>query len=623
MWYLASELVSDLDLSVASSTFNDIIHPLILCFESLHPKSEWNPSVEWKKIEQSARMDQRSRADWRKIADFIVAFCEHLLKAIGLSEVVRCACRECQKAIYQFRAGTNQDLSSIVEKATQSLYDALSANAPSRSASRPQTPPDLKPSKKSPVSSSSWVSSHRITHTPDIFKDRKAVRASSKVLNGDRPRFGPVHEVTVTGDSSRFVGKYFHYFEDSERRLSQYRDLMKRFCTFNHPCLSPIAYCCDPIPGNGPIIVSHFCPRGSIQSLLEIPIAESALTSTLKAVLICELVSGLFYLHFEQVIHGQLKPCNLILDDDFHLHISGFATTSLLGAKLVSSQRSGITHYAAPEIFEGSDSRKSTFERRSKIDIYSLGFIIYELFGNPKRTQDLRSAQLAFRARTNERPALPGGINVRLGNLISRCWDSDPDKRPTIEEVLREMASMRFQFVSDVDCELVMNRALAVGPSDLITSSLPDGVPAFEATPVPQADKKPGDSETPNGSDRGGALPVILPFGRVMRMLIDYFDSLNLNPEWNLVDTWRDIFLEEGPAKVQEVREPPWNKIANFIIRYCTELLSAGGICKPFRRACRECRSAIETALRHRDPNLSFMVADATRKLHSSIPPPL
>jgi serine/threonine protein kinase len=614
-------------------TFNHpCLSPIVYCCDP----------IAWKSIEESARIEERGRANCRKIANFLVTFCDHLLKAVGISEVGRHACNECQNAIREFQIGSNLDRSLIVENATRNLHEVLCSDPRPRMASTRQFParsfyshhPILIASgpgkssmpasslipERSSMSISAWVTSCRITRLPaDLFKDRKAVKASSKVLNDDRSRFGPVQEVMLTRDSSRFAAKYFQYFEESELQLSEYRVIMKRFCTFNHPCLSPIVYCCDPIPGNGPILVSNFYPRYSVQSLLEITSEKSGLTSTIKSMFICELVCGLFYLHSEQVIHGQLRPCKLLLDDDFHLHISGFTTTSLLGAKVVYSDRVGIANYAAPEVFEGADTPNSTFEGRSKVDIYSLGFIMYELFGNANWAEDLGPGEIARRARENLRPALPGGINVRLGNLISRCWDSDPDKRPIIEAVLHEMASMRFQFVSDVDCASVVKRALAVGPSDLITASLPAAVPQFETTPDP--DKKSDDSENPNGSDHPDGHGATLPFGRVMRILIDYFHSLHLDSKWNPVDKWRDIFLEEGPAKVQEVTEPDWTKIANFIIQCCTFLLTAVGVPEPFLPACGECRTAVRKALSDGDQNLSSIVEAAARELHSAIPP--
>jgi hypothetical protein len=106
-----------------------------------------------------------------------------------------------------------------------------------------------------------------------------------------------------------------------------------------------------------------------------------------------------------------------------------------------------------------------------------------------------------------------------------------------------------------------------------------------------------------------------------MRLLIGYFEFIHLDSRWNPVDKWRDIGLEEGPAKAREVSETDWNKIANFLIQYCTELLTAVGIPEPFPDACGECRSAIEQTMRHRDQNLSSIVQAAALSLHSAIPP--
>jgi serine/threonine protein kinase len=319
---------------------------------------------------------------------------------------------------------------------------------------------------------------------------------------------------------------------------------------------------------------------------------------------LCELVCGLFYLHSEKVVHGELTPCKLLLDDDFHLHISGFATTSLLTDKIICSKKVGHANYAPPEVFERKDSPNSTFERRSKIDIYSLGFIICELFGNAKWARGLGRSEISRQARENIRPALPGGINRRLGELICRCWDSDPDKRPTIEEVLREMSSMRFQFVPDVDCASVVRRALAVGPSDLITASLPEYIPEFEPMPPPcsigidEADE-----------DR--------PFATLISELIDYFQSAQLDSMWNPVDAWRSALSERETLKVRETECVDWNTIANFIVRYCREVLPALESSQVSTEAFNECRNEIESALHGGAQNLQSIIEAQTRTLHS------
>jgi serine/threonine protein kinase len=373
--------------------------------------------------------------------------------------------------------------------------------------------------------------------------------------------------------------------------------MMKHLCTFNHPCLSPIICCCDPIPGNGPIVVSHFYPRGSVQSLLDNPIGKSGLTPTIKATLICELVCGLCYLHSEGVVHGGLKPCKLLLDDHLHLHISGFPTTALLAAKIVSAKKAGHANHAAPEVFERKDSSNSALERRSKVDIYSLGFIIYELFGNTKWAENLDDGEIARRGRENIRPPLPGGINVRLGDLICRC-------------------SMHFQFASDVQCECVVERGLAVGPSDLIIASLPDAIPEFVKTKGPVPSLGVGDRHISNGSDRAEVIP---PFSDIISRLNDRFPSLPSSSGWR---TWAD--LPKSLQMAAALASPKlylvyWRYVARFVGSYCGALIIDPDISDPWKQACMECRIVMEVLRRSRSINPFEIVEAETRKLLSAL----
>jgi hypothetical protein len=79
-----------------------------------------------------------------------------------------------------------------------------------------------------------------------------------------------------------------------------------------------------------------------------------------------------------------------------------------------------------------------------------------------------------------------------------------------------------------------------------------------------------------------------------------------------------NIGLGAGPSRVQEVHEGDSNKVANFIIKYCTEVLIAGGVSESFQHACSECRRTIEKALLHRDRFLLPTVVAVPRDLCSA-----
>jgi hypothetical protein len=48
-------------------------------------------------------------------------------------------------------------------------------------------------------------------------------------------------------------------------------------------------------------------------------------------------------------------------------------------------------------------------------------------------------------------PAVPDECGSLMQRLIQKCWTMDPGKRPSVEEILREFKSAKFQIVPDAD----------------------------------------------------------------------------------------------------------------------------------------------------------------------------
>ena len=90
--------------------------------------------------------------------------------------------------------------------------------------------------------------------------------------------------------------------------------------------------------------------------------------------IIYQLVKGLQDIHKNNLIHRDLTPDNIFIDNNKKIKIGDFGITKILTEtnKYTKSQI-GKIHYIAPEIELGE-------KYNNKIDIYSLGCIIYELF---------------------------------------------------------------------------------------------------------------------------------------------------------------------------------------------------------------------------------------------------
>jgi serine/threonine protein kinase len=271
---------------------------------------------------------------------------------------------------------------------------------------------------------------------------------------GDRPNPRKSLKLVTTGFPEMFVANL--YLPSLETPSRKYADVMESLCKLHHPSLVPITFFCDMVSGKGPVFGTPFYANGSVRSLAELRFDFTELNSTRKAILICELVCGLVFLHRRGIGHGSLSLGKLLVDEELHLHINGWADSQLYEAKLISSlcQADG---FIPGNVVRGHPS----FEDLCEVDIHSLGVIICAIIGNI----DIESR---LGIDPTFRPGIPGRISPDVKKLIEGCLSSD--SRPSIEDFLKVMVNFQFQFDSDVDRGIVLDRMNQLVPLDLVAS---------------------------------------------------------------------------------------------------------------------------------------------------------
>jgi serine/threonine protein kinase len=434
---------------------------------------------------------------------------------------------------------------------------------------------------------------------PALFVDRDSVTPRKPIYGNGSTRFGPTQHVTLDGFPGDFIGKYFNYTNDSERKSVKCTAVIERSARLDHPCLAPIVCASLPSPGHGPLFVTRFYEKEHLQAILRTPPETFWVTSTMKAMFVCDLACGIAYLHSQGLVHAELKPCKLLIDSHFHLHINGFVVNLLEQEQVIRTERVGLTHYLAPERFQGPLPRD--FGHQCKLDIFALGLLFYECFGDVDWASKFGMARSSSIAETEIRPALPSGIHKRFGNLIKKCWSKDPDERPTIQEVLAEMGAMEFRFMADVDTAAVMSRARALDPTGVI-AALPPPVapPSFEAF-------GPGDANSR------------IPVTDDTNTLIAYYLSCPGTLRVSIYDEWTS-FQTETPVVPTENRPAEWwTRFAGFISAVCEELgqrlpPSLAGICY-------HCYGLIDDAVNHRGSDLLTVVGGVIRTLVHTFDP--
>lgn len=84
-----------------------------------------------------------------------------------------------------------------------------------------------------------------------------------------------------------------------------------------------------------------------------------------------QILSALSFAHDQRVIHRDIRPSNIMIDQKNNVKITDFGTSILLKDRQYATTRIGSPPYMAPEQFEG----KAVFAS----DIYSAGCLFYEM----------------------------------------------------------------------------------------------------------------------------------------------------------------------------------------------------------------------------------------------------
>ncbi|XP_059665669.1 probable serine/threonine-protein kinase PBL7 [Cornus florida] len=224
----------------------------------------------------------------------------------------------------------------------------------------------------------------------------------------------------------------------------------------HHPNLvSLVGYCAD---GEQRLLVYEYMPLGSLEDKLFGTSQEEPLNWITRMEIASGAAQGMEYLHHKAnppVIYRDLKPSNILLDEDFNPKLSDFGLAKLgnsANKMHVSPRVIGSYGYSSPEY-------ERTGELTIKSDVYSFGVVLLELitgrrvidttrraeeqnlvdwaqpiFKDPRRFPELADPLLKLDFTVTS-------LNQAIG-VAAMCLQEEPSVRPLISDVVTALNSL-------------------------------------------------------------------------------------------------------------------------------------------------------------------------------------
>lgn len=147
------------------------------------------------------------------------------------------------------------------------------------------------------------------------------------------------------------------------------------------------------------------------------------------AVLLGAIARAVHHAHQRGVLHRDLKPGNILLDQSGHPWLTDFGLAKLAHAEsglTLSTDHIGTPHYMSPEIAGGTARQASTAS-----DVWALGVLLWEMLCGMPPFHGIGAVEIMRRIVEHE-PSWPGGekADEDLITLARRCMEKDPARRP-------------------------------------------------------------------------------------------------------------------------------------------------------------------------------------------------
>ncbi|XP_075670429.1 U-box domain-containing protein 33-like [Castanea sativa] len=228
---------------------------------------------------------------------------------------------------------------------------------------------------------------------------------------------------------------------------SEFKMEVRALSQLTHPNLVKLIGCCLETF----VLVYEYVPNGSLEDRLNCKNKSTPLSWQTRIHIVTELCSVLVYLHSRKphsIVHGDLKPSNILLDANFKIKLSDFGICRILCHDIRSSNDTTLCHFTDPKgtLYYIDPEFYETGKLTRKSDVYSFGVILLQLLTGQRPPFNMENdVQVALDAGklSSLLDPLAGDWPIKtaqeLAHLALWCCDRYQRNRPDLSSEVRKV----------------------------------------------------------------------------------------------------------------------------------------------------------------------------------------